>query len=1086
MTGCVKRTNQLNIIRCKVISMIVCLVLLAAAVRPVSAAQTEIVRVGFFALDGYHMQDQYGDRSGYGYEYLQYMGKYSNFVYEYKGYDKSWEEMQDMLENGQIDMLTSAQKTKERMKKFDFSDRPIGTSKTLLTVKAGNTKYMNGDLRKLNGMRVGMLKKNSKNDNFRTYAKEQGISYRTVIFNSSKEMLKALQSGKDIDAVVTSSLRKIKNEWVVASFDPSPYYVMVKKGNHKLLNQINDAVSQIELYKPNLQTELYNRYYSAENGDDVSYTAEERSYINQFVRKKKILKILLNPDRKPFSYYEDGKIKGVLTDILAEIMERTGIPYEIIPTKTRAEYERKLLQGGTQVCFDNRYDLNKAEREGYELTEPYLESTISRITNKKFTGTPKTIATVKESDIAEGYIFKYHKTNKVLYFKTLDDCVDAVLSGKADAAYLYTYTAQQYIYEDDRNQLQETLIPNDTVKFAMAVEQKEDPVLFSILNKAVLSISDEDIDHIVQEKISYPVKEFSVRGYFYSNPWAWGVAGLAVVLLISGTVFLVYRRKNRRLEQEKSREFERFIMYVCRANDAVMEYILEDNKIFSYQMNEDHILKQEEMLLLGSQLHYNIHPDDWENVRDKCDLIRIRKLAESGGEIYFECRSRRKSSQYMWFSYTLQGIPGDGTESDKVMVFLKNIHQAKKQEAEKRQALEDALLSAQQAGKAKGEFMSKMSHEIRTPLNAIIGYLQIAKGAVEEREKIKDCLQKQEYAAQHLLDIINDVLDIASIESGKIKLENAVFNIQELLTETAAIFESQARQKELEFGMKVEGITNSLLVGDRLRVNQILMNLLSNAVKFTSAGGKVELEVSQKAVIEGRAHLQFRIQDTGIGMTKEYKQRIFTPFEQQDAGTAKLYGGTGLGLSITNNLVNMMNGTIHVQSEEGKGSIFTVGLSFQIADTETSAENTDADQTRKIKNSGEDIFSGMSMILAEDNEMNREIVKEILKDTGLNIICAENGREALDIFEKSPDGTYQLILMDIQMPVMDGYEAARRIRACGHSQAAHIPIIACSADAFTEDVNKALAAGMNDHISKPIDYEKLCNILDQYCLEAER
>lgn len=1085
MTGCVKRTNQLKILRCKVISMIVCLVLLAAAVRPVSAAQTEIVRVGFFALDGYHMQDQYGDRSGYGYEYLQYMGKYSNFVYEYKGYDKSWEEMQDMLERGQIDMLTSAQKTKERMKNFDFSDRPIGTSKTLLTVKAGNTKYMNGDLRKLNGMRVGMLKKNSKNDSFRTYAKEQGISYRTVIFNSSKEMLKALQSGKDIDAVVTSSLRKIKNEWVVASFDPSPYYVMVKKGNHKLLNQVNDAISQIELYKPNLQTELYNRYYSAENGDDVSYTAEERSYINQFVRKKKTLKILLNPDRKPFSYYEDGKIKGVLTEILAEIMERTGIPYEIIPTKTRAEYERKLLQGGTQVCFDNRYDLNKAEREGYELTEPYLESTISRITNKKFTGTPKTIATVKESDIAESYIFKYHKTNKVLYFKTLDDCVDAVLSGKADAAYLYTYTAQQYIYEDDRNQLQETLIPNDTVKFAMAVEQKEDPVLFSILNKAVLSISDEDIDHIVQEKISYPVKEFSVRGYFYSNPWAWGVAGLAVVLLISGTVFWVYRRKNRRLEQEKSREFERFITYVCRANDAVMEYILEDNKIFSYQMNEGHILKQEEMLLLGSQLHHNIHPEDWENVRDKCDLIRIRKLAESGGEIYFECRSRRKSSQYMWFSYILQGIPGDGTESDKVMVFLKNIHQAKKQEAEKRQALEDALLSAQQAGKAKGEFMSKMSHEIRTPLNAIIGYLQIAKGAVEEREKIKDCLQKQEYAAQHLLNIINDVLDIASIESGKMKLENAVFNIQELLTETAAIFESQARQKELEFGMKVEGITNSLLVGDRLRVNQILMNLLSNAVKFTSAGGKVELEVSQKAVIEGRAHLQFRIQDTGIGMTKEYEQWIFTPFEQQDADTAKLYGGTGLGLSITNNLVNMMNGTIHVQSEEGKGSIFIVGLSFQIADTETSVENTGADQTRKIKNSGEDIFSGMSMILAEDNEMNREIVKEILKDTGLNITCAETGREALEIFENSTDGTYQMILMDIQMPVMDGYEAARRIRACGHSQARKIPIIACSADAFTEDVNKALAAGMNDHISKPIDYEKLCHILNQYCTEAE-
>ena len=1080
MTGFVKRTNQRKILRCKVIGMIVCLVILAAAVRPVSAAQTEIVRVGFFAFDGYHMQDQYGDRSGYGYEYLQYMGKYSNFVYEYDGYNKSWEEVQDMLEKGQIDMLTSAQKTKERMKKFDFSDRPIGTSKTLLTVKAGNSRYMNGDLRKLNGIRVGMLKENSRNDSFRTYAKAQGFSYKTVIYNSSKEMLEALQSGKNIDAVVTSNLRKIQNEWVVASFDPSPYYVMVKKGNHKLLEQINDAISQIELYKPNLQTELYNRYYSAENGDDVSYTAEERNFINEFVRKKKTLKILLNPDRKPFSYYKDGKIKGVMTDILDEIMERTGIPYEIIPTRTREEYEKKLLQGGTQICFDSRYDLNKAEREGYELTDPYLEATISRITNKKFTGTPKTIATVKKSDIAEGYISKYHKSNKVLYFKTLDDCVNAVLSGKADAVYLYTYTAQQYIYEDDRNQLQETLIPNDTVKFAMAVEQKEDPALFSILNKAVLSISGEDIDHIVQEKISYPVKDFTVRGYFYSNPWAWGVAGFVVVLLISGTVFLVYRRKNRRLEQEKSREFERFITYVCRANDAVMEYNLDGRKIFSYQMNEGRILKQEEMFTAGDQLHHNIHPDDWENVKDKCGLMKIRKLAESGGEIYFECRSLRKSNQYIWFSYTLQGIPGNGTESDRVMIFLKNIHQAKKQEAEKRQALEDALISAQQAGQAKGEFMSKMSHEIRTPLNAIIGYLQIAKGAVEQPEKIKDCLQKQEYAAQHLLDIINDVLDIASIESGKTKLDDAVFNIQDLLAETAAIFESQARHKEVKFEMKMEGITSSLLLGDRLRVNQILMNLLSNAVKFTSAGGKVQLRISQRAVIDGRVHLQFRIQDTGIGMTKGYMERIFTPFEQQDASTAKHFGGTGLGLSITNNLVNMMNGTIHVQSEEGKGSIFTVGLSFQIADTETSAENAEADQTRTTKNSGEDIFSGMSMILAEDNEMNREIVKEILKDTGLNITCAETGREALEIFENSTDGTYQMILMDIQMPVMDGYEAARRIRACGHSQARKIPIIACSADAFTEDVNKALAAGMNDHISKPIDYKKLCHILNQY------
>lgn len=521
--------------------------------------------------------------------------------------------------------------------------------------------------------------------------------------------------------------------------------------------------------------------------------------------------------------------------------------------------------------------------------------------------------------------------------------------------------------------------------------------------------------------------------------------------------------------------------------------------------------------------------------------------------------------------------------------------------------LKDALKQAETASRAKGDFMSRMSHEIRTPLNAVIGYLDIAKDEKGDAEKLDHCLEQSTVAAKHLLSIINDVLDISSIESGRMKIAHEDFDLTRLVHSLTTVFYASAKKKNVNFDVNIASLTEEWVCGDSLRLNQILMNLLSNAVKFTPEDGSVMLEIRQVGVIDNKVHLQFIVSDTGIGISKEYLSRMFKPFEQESAATAKNYGGTGLGLSISYNLVKMMGGNIAVDSEQGKGTKFTVTMAFDMASDESKNKvNTESfsklralvvddeenaceyavkllarcgvkcdsvtsgkKAVRRVKSRiasetpydfcivdwnmkdmdgletsrqirelcGKDIpiiiatsydyssivdeareagvdkiiskplfqstlfdllvntygkykpveekpkrkvdFKGLNVILAEDNEMNMEIALGILRKAGLNITPVVNGKEALDAFTSSEAGSFDAILMDVQMPVMDGYEATKAIRKSEHPQAKTIPIIAMTANAFTADVTAALAAGMNDHIAKPVSYERLFDAISR-------
>jgi two-component system sensor histidine kinase/response regulator len=401
-------------------------------------------------------------------------------------------------------------------------------------------------------------------------------------------------------------------------------------------------------------------------------------------------------------------------------------------------------------------------------------------------------------------------------------------------------------------------------------------------------------------------------------------------------------------------------------------------------------------------------------------------------------------------------------------------------------AAEEARRKAEEASRAKSEFLSRMSHEIRTPMNGIIGMNTIARQNINHPEKAEECLRKQALSTQHLLSLINDVLDMSKIESGKIEIKRESFYLKDLLEQISTSYYGQAEIRGINYETILEDEIGGSLIGDSLRLNQILNNLLSNAMKFTPAGGTVRLRISEVLETGREIRLKFEVTDTGCGIAEENLEKVFESFEQESSEVTKKYGGTGLGLAIVKRFTELMGGRIWVDSQVGSGSTFAVELPFGIDREEglggileqgTEFSGIASNQTESHAKFD---FTGRHFLLAEDNEINMEIAVELIGMTGAATDTAENGKEALELFSRSEPGYYDLILMDVHMPVMDGYEATKQIRCLERPDALHIPIFAMTANAFDEDKEESERAGMDAHIAKPLDVEALYRTISRF------
>ena len=382
----------------------------------------------------------------------------------------------------------------------------------------------------------------------------------------------------------------------------------------------------------------------------------------------------------------------------------------------------------------------------------------------------------------------------------------------------------------------------------------------------------------------------------------------------------------------------------------------------------------------------------------------------------------------------------------------------------------EALQTAENANKAKTDFLSNMSHDIRTPMNAIIGMTSLIRHDAGDKAKVIEYADKIDISSQHLLGIINDVLDMSKIEAGKTVFKYTDFSILDFITELNTIFHSQIDEKNQTLTIIKENIRHEWVNGDKVHLMQIFSNLVSNAVKYTQKGGKIQFLVEEcETKSSVYAKYRFLVSDNGIGMSADFKETIFDAFTRAESSVTNKIQGTGLGMAITKNLVEAMGGTIDVESELGQGSCFEVLIDLRIAEDRkvilTAQEEIDEPDSNTLK--------GMRFLCAEDNELNAEILMELLKIEGAECTICENGEEILKTFEKSAPGDYDMILMDVQMPVMNGYEATKAIRRSTHELAKTIPIIAMTANAFSEDIQHSLAAGMNAHISKPVDMKTL-------------
>ena len=1053
------------------------LLLLLSAVLPVKAAaetaSAKVVRVGSFE-DTFNYVNEKGARKGYGYELLETLSGYTGWQFEYVTCD--WSDCFEKLKNGEIDIIGGISYTEDRTQEMLFSDEPMGVEKYYLYADLARADISASDFKTLNGKKIGVLMGTEPEVMLAEWEEKYGLKTEHVNISNNEDVKQKL-ANHEIDCFVSleESFWAERGISTITRVGESGIYYAINKNRPDIKEELDDAMRALDEAVPFYTADLYKRYFSMDYTPIL--TGEEKAWL----RKHGAIRMGFLASDSGVSTFDPatGEFTGVITDYIqfaADCLGNQELEFQLVGYDSKEAELDALKSGEIDMIFHCDQNPNLAEEYHFACTNTTWTSNLMAVTNKQHfnENNVNRIAVPQNKLSLKKYLAFYYPQWEIVDCDTQEDAARLVKDGQADC--FVTGISSENKYSKKYSFYSVPLV--NPVRSCFAVNSGNRSLL-SILNKTIKAM---------------PVN------------------------MLAGAL----------------------AMYKSSARKVTLSDFIKDNFF--------------KVMLISS-------------IAVAVVLLTILMLLQKARKA--EAAARKAASDTQELNAKLQV----------------------------------AVEKAESANRAKSTFLSNMSHDIRTPMNAIIGFTTLAISNIDDKDRVKDYLTKTLASSNHLLSLINDVLDMSRIESGKIHLEEVEVNLSDVLHDLKTIVSGQIYAKQLELYMDVMDVTDEDVYCDKTRLNQILLNLLSNAIKFTPAGGTVSVRVRQLAgKVHGCGQYEFRIKDNGIGMSQEFAQKIFEPFERERTSTVSRIQGTGLGMAITKNIVDMMGGTIEVQTAQGKGTEFTVcvpmraqteqrpvekiteleGLKALVVDDDfntcdsvtkmlvkvgmraewtlsgkeavlrarQSIEMSDVyhayiidwrlpdmngiEVTRQIRSLHDDTpiiiltaydwsdieveakaagvtafcskpmfmsdlretlmsalgqkpadavqrllpeknadFKGKHILLVEDNELNREIAQEILQEYGFLVDTAENGAVAVEKVSTAAPGSYDLVLMDVQMPIMDGYTATRKIRALDDPARAKLPILAMTANAFDEDRRNALESGMNGFLSKPIVIDDL-------------
>ena len=1048
------------------------LLLLLSAVLPVKAAaetaSAKVVRVGSFE-DTFNYVNEKGARKGYGYELLETLSGYTGWQFEYVTCD--WSDCFEKLKNGEIDIIGGISYTEDRTQEMLFSDEPMGVEKYYLYADLSRADISASDFKTLNGQKIGVLMGTEPEVMLAEWEEKYGLETEHVNISNNEDVKQKL-ANHEIDCFVSleESFWAERGISTITCVGESGIYYAINKNRPDIKEELDDAMRALDEAVPFYTADLYKRYFSMDYTPIL--TGEEKAWL----RKHGAIRMGFLASDSGVSTFDPatGEFTGVITDYIqfaADCLGNQELEFQLVGYDSKEAELDALKSGEIDMIFHCDQNPNLAEEYHFACTNTTWTSNLMAVTNKQHfnENNVNRIAVPQNKLSLKKYLAFYYPQWEIVDCDTQEDAAKLVKDGQADC--FVTGISSENKYSKKYSFYSVPLV--NPVRSCFAVNSGNRSLL-SILNKTIKAM---------------PVN------------------------MLAGAL----------------------AMYKSSARKVTLSDFIKDNFF--------------KVMLISS-------------IAVAVVLLTILMLLQKARKA--EAAARKAASDTQELNAKLQV----------------------------------AVEKAESANRAKSTFLSNMSHDIRTPMNAIIGFTTLALSNIDDTDRVKDYLGKTLASSNHLLSLINDVLDMSRIESGKIHLEEVEVNLSDVLHDLKTIVSGQIYAKQLELYMDVMDVTDEDVYCDKTRLNQILLNLLSNAIKFTPAGGTVSVRVRQLAgKVHGCGQYEFRIKDNGIGMSQEFAQKIFEPFERERTSTVSRIQGTGLGMAITKNIVDMMGGTIEVQTAQGKGTEFTVcvpmraqteqrpvekiteleGLKALVVDDDfntcdsvtkmlvkvgmraewtlsgkeavlrarQSIEMSDVyhayiidwrlpdmngiEVTRQIRSLHDDTpiiiltaydwsdieveakaagvtafcskpmfmsdlretlmsalgqkpadavqrllpeknadFKGKHILLVEDNELNREIAQGILQEYGFLVDSAENGAVAVEKVSTAAPGSYDLVLMDVQMPIMGGYTATRKIRALDDPARAKLPILAMTANAFDEDRRNALESGMNGFLSKPI------------------